>query len=113
VLYTDGGNNVVMRVSDSPQGEWSDTTTLVSNGLNNSGMYGPLVHPMSGSGYFNTVDANGVVVQDNSQYLYYNLSYWGDYNVRLMQTDLEPMKQGLVTGAAAGAVGGTAATSAT
>lgn len=93
VLYTDGGNNVVMRVSDSPQGEWSDTTTLVNNNLTtNTGMYAPMVHPMSGTDYFNTVDANGNVVQDNSQYLYYNLSYWGDYNVRLMQTDLATMK---------------------
>ncbi|OMB93805.1 hypothetical protein A5733_15410 [Mycobacterium sp. NS-7484] len=93
VLYTDGGNNVVMRVSDSPQGEWSDTTTLVSNNLtSNSGMYAPMVHPMSGTDYFNKVDANGNVVEDNSQYLYYNLSYWGDYNVRLMQTDLSSMK---------------------
>lgn len=93
VLYTDGGNNVVMRVSDSPQGEWSDTTTLVNNNLTtNTGMYAPMVHPMSGTDYFNTVDANGNVVQDNSQYLYYNLSYWGDYNVRLMRTDLSSMK---------------------
>ncbi|MED5812962.1 DUF4185 domain-containing protein [Mycolicibacterium sp. 050232] len=93
VLYTDGGNNVVMRVSDSPQGEWSDTTTLVNNDLiSNTGMYAPMVHPMSGTDYFNKVDANGNVVEDNSQYLYYNLSYWGDYNVRLMQTDLSTMK---------------------
>ncbi|MBU9765646.1 DUF4185 domain-containing protein [Mycobacterium sp. TNTM28] len=92
VLYTDGGNNVVMRVSDSPQGQWSDTTTLVANNLiTNTGMYAPMVHPMSGTDYFDTVDEDGNVV-DNSQYLYYNLSYWGDYNVRLMQTDLESMK---------------------
>ncbi|MGV0744505.1 DUF4185 domain-containing protein [Mycolicibacterium sp. XJ870] len=92
VLYTDRGNNVVMRVSESPQGEWSDTTTLVSNNLaTNTGMYAPMVHPMSGTDYFNTTDADGNVV-DNSQYIYYNLSYWGEYNVRLMQTDLEPMK---------------------
>lgn len=93
VLYTDGGNNVVMRVSDSPQGEWSDTTTLVRNNLtDNTGMYAPMVHPMSGTDYFDKVDANGDVVEDNSQYLYYNLSYWGDYNVQLMQTDLSSMK---------------------
>lgn len=93
VLYTDGGNNVVMRVSDSPQGTWSDTTTLVNNNLTtNTGMYAPMIHPMSGTDYFNKVDANGNVVEDNSQYLYYNLSYWGDYNVRLMQTDLSTMK---------------------
>ena len=92
VLYTDGGNNVVMRVSDSPQGEWSDTTTLVQNNLTtNTGMYAPMVHPMSGTHYFDVTNDDGAV-QDNSQYLYYNLSYWGDYNVRLMRTDLSTMK---------------------
>ena len=92
VLYTDGGNDVVMRVSDTPQGTWSDTTTLVNNDLiTDTGMYAPMVHPMSGTDYFNTVDADGNVV-DNSHYLYYNLSYWGPYNVRLLQTDLESMK---------------------
>ena len=59
VLYTDGGNNVVMRVSESPQGEWSDTTTLVRNNLTtDTGMYAPMVHPMSGTDYFNTTDAD-------------------------------------------------------
>ncbi|MUL83760.1 MULTISPECIES: DUF4185 domain-containing protein [unclassified Mycolicibacterium] len=92
VLYTDGGNNVVMRVSDSPQGEWSNTTTLVNNNLTtNTGMYAPMVHPMSGTDYFNSTNADGTIV-DNSHYLYYNLSYWGDYNVQLMRTDLKSMK---------------------
>jgi Domain of unknown function (DUF4185) len=92
VLYTDGGNNVVMRVSDSPQGTWSDTTKLVSNNLTtNTGMYAPMVHPMSGTDYFNSTNADGTIT-DNSHYLYYNLSYWGDYNVQLMRTDLESMK---------------------
>lgn len=91
VLYTDGANDVVMRVSASPQGEWSDTTTLVSNNqTTNTGMYAPMVHPMSGTDYFNVTNADGSV-EDNSRYLYYNLSYWGAYNVRLMRTNLEPM----------------------
>lgn len=92
VLYTDGGNNVVMRVSDSPQGEWSDATVLVANntlvtdpvlGTTQSGMYAPMIHPWSGT------DQLGA---GNEQYLYYNLSYWGAYNVALKQTDLSPMK---------------------
>jgi hypothetical protein len=92
VLYTDGGNNVVMRESDSPQGTWSDPTTLVTNNYTtNTGMYAPMVHPMSGTGYFNTTNPDGTI-QDNSHYLYYDLSYWGDYNVQLMQTDLQSMK---------------------
>lgn len=88
VLYTDGGNNVVMRVSDSPQGQWSDATVLVKNNTNpalgevNTGMYAPMIHPWSGT------DALGA---GNEQYLYYNLSYWDEYNVRTMQTDLSPM----------------------
>ncbi|MDH6194958.1 hypothetical protein M2272_001587 [Mycobacterium frederiksbergense] len=92
VLYTDGGNNVVMRVSDSPQGEWSDATVLVANApastdpvLNTaqSGMYAPMIHPWSGTDKLGT---------GNEQYLYYNLSYWGNYNVALKQTDLAPLK---------------------
>ena len=91
VLYTDGGNNVVMRVSDSPQGEWSDPTVLVANNgaqdpkLNTaqSGMYAPMIHPWSGT------DKLG---DGNEQYLYYNVSYWGAYNVALKQTDLAPLK---------------------
>lgn len=86
-LYTDGGNNVVMRVSDSPQGVWSDPTTLVANNpLNgNTGMYAPMIHPWSGT------DQLGA---GNEQYLYWNLSYWDAYNVDLMQTDLSGMGSG-------------------
>ena len=85
VLYTDGGNNVVMRVSDAPQGEWSDTTVLVGNNplAGDTGMYAPMIHPWSGT------DKLG---SDNTHILYYNVSYWGEYNVRLMQTDLSPMR---------------------
>ena len=84
VLYTDGGNNVVMRVSDSPQGVWSEPTTLIANNPlgSNTGMYAPMIHPWSGT------DKLG---EDNEQYLYYNVSYWGPYNVQLMRTDLSPM----------------------
>jgi hypothetical protein len=90
VLYTNGGNNVVMRVSDSPQGEWSNTTVLVHNNAlvtdavlhtAQSGMYAPMIDPWSGTGQLGA---------GNNQYLYYNLSYWGAYNVALKQTDLSP-----------------------
>ncbi len=82
VLYTDGGNNVVMRVSDSPQGTWSNSTVIRGNdgfGQNTS-MYAPMIHPLSGTGQLEG---------DNDGYsLYYNLSQWNDYNVRLMRADL-------------------------
>lgn len=82
-LHTDANNNVVMRVSDSPQGVWSDPTTLVANDLStNTGMYAPMIHPWSGT------DELGA---GNEQNLYWNLSYWGPYNVQLMQTDLSGM----------------------
>ena len=92
VLYTDGGNNVVMRVSDSPQGQWSDPSVLVANNAfvtdpvlhtAQSGMYAPMINPWSGTGQLGA---------GNDQYLYYNLSYWGAYNVALKQTDLSPAK---------------------
>ena len=72
-----------MRVSKSPQGVWSDPTILVANNLTtNTGMYAPMIHPWSGS------DELG---SENEATLYWNLSYWGDYNVKLMETDLSPM----------------------
>lgn len=86
VLYTDGGNNVVMRVSDSPQGTWSNATVLQANqGYGqNTGMYGPMIHPLSGTGQLQ---------DDNDGYhLYYNLSQWNDYNVRMMRADLSNLR---------------------
>jgi hypothetical protein len=91
VLYTDGGNNVVMRVSDAPQGEWSETTVLVANDplAGDTGMYAPMIHPWSGTEKLGS---------DNTHILYYKVSYWGEYNVRLMQTDLSPMRPDAVSG---------------
>ncbi|WP_157521264.1 DUF4185 domain-containing protein [Mycobacterium sp. ACS4331] len=103
VLYTDGGNNVVMRVSDSPQGTWSDAAVLVANnplkknagtGQANTGMYGPMIHPWSGTGKLKNTDGSA----DDSN-LYFNLSYWGPYNVSLMQTDLSGVKAQYATSA--------------
>jgi len=91
VMYTDGGNNVVMRVSDTPEGAWSNAVVVQGNDgyLPNTSMYAPMIHPLSGTGQL----AGG------KQYLYYNLSQWNntgngsnDYNPRMMQTDLSKLK---------------------
>ncbi len=81
-MYTDGSGSVVMRVSDTPQGVWSDTVTVQEGRLlgSRAGMYAPMIHPLSGTGQ---LDGGA-----NEQYLYYNLSQWNDYNVRMMRTDL-------------------------
>ncbi|OBF36205.1 hypothetical protein A5724_13440 [Mycobacterium sp. ACS1612] len=78
MLYADKNNNVVMRTSNTPQGTWSAPTALVTS-TKVPGLYAPMIHPWSG-----TAD----LPQSESQYLYWNLSTWGDYQVRLMRTDL-------------------------
>jgi hypothetical protein len=85
-LTTDGSNNIVMRVSDSPQGVWSEPTVLVANNPvgPNTGMYAPMIHPWSGTDQ----------LDGDESILYWNLSYWGPYNVQLMETDLAPMREG-------------------
>jgi Domain of unknown function (DUF4185) len=79
ITYTDGGNNVVMRVADTPQGKWSDSITLRSRA---SGWYAPMIHPLSGTSELGA---------GNEQYLYYNLSNWDQYNVHLLRTDIAPL----------------------
>ena len=78
MLYTDQNNNVVMRKADKPQGPWSAPTTLVTS-AQKPGLYAPMIHPWSSTE--NVPDAE-------KQYLYWNLSTWGDYQVQLMRTDL-------------------------
>jgi hypothetical protein len=78
MLYGDKSNNVVMRTSTTPQGTWSAPTTLVTS-TTMPGLYAPMIHPWSGT--TNLPQAEG-------KYLYWNLSTWGDYQVRLMRTDL-------------------------
>jgi hypothetical protein len=78
MLYGDKNNNVVMRTSATPQGTWSAPTTLVTS-TKMPGLYAPMIHPWSGT--TNLPAADG-------KYLYWNLSTWGDYQVRLMRTDL-------------------------
>jgi hypothetical protein len=70
VMYTDQSNNVVMRTSVRPEGPWSDPTTLVTS-ASYPGLYAPMMHPWS-----------------TGQDVYWNLSLWGDYNVKLMHTTL-------------------------
>jgi hypothetical protein len=78
MLYADQNNNVVMRTANQPQGTWSAPTTLVTS-ARVPGLYAPYVHPWSGTD--NLTEAE-------RQYLYWNLSTWNDYQVRLMRTDL-------------------------
>jgi hypothetical protein len=78
MLYADKNNNVVMRTSSTPQGTWSAPTTSVTS-TTMPGLYAPMIHPWSGT-------TN--LPQTDSQYLYWNLSTWNDYQVRLMRTDL-------------------------
>jgi hypothetical protein len=78
MLYGDKYNNVVMRTSTTPQGTWSAPTTLVTS-AKVPGLYAPMIHPWSGTTNVATEDA---------KYLYWNLSTWNDYQVRLMRTDL-------------------------
>ena len=80
VTYTDGRNDVVMRVADTPQGIWSDTITLMPLA---AGWYAPMIHPLSGT---------SALGAGNEQYLYYNLSNWDQYNVHLMRTDISALQ---------------------
>ncbi|MGB7506790.1 MAG: DUF4185 domain-containing protein [Mycobacterium sp.] len=74
VLYGDQSNNIVMRTSDTPEGEWSEATVLM--GQQTGGIYAPMMHPWSPS-----------TVGTGSD-LYWNLSLWSEYNIMLMRTDL-------------------------
>jgi hypothetical protein len=86
VLYGDGNNNIQMRLADTPEGLWSDPVELASS-RDYPGLYAPMIHPWSGTGLL--VDGND---DPDYNYLYWNMSIWGDYNVVLMQTDLSPLQ---------------------
>jgi hypothetical protein len=77
MLYGDSSNRIVMRTADSPEGTWSAPKTLVGS-WTLGGKYAPYIHPWSGTDE----------LTDPGQYLYWNLSTWGNYQVRLMRTDL-------------------------
>ncbi|MCT7658753.1 DUF4185 domain-containing protein [Mycobacterium deserti] len=78
MLYGDSGGKIVMRTATSPEGTWSAPTTLVG-ASSMAGKYAPYIHPWSGSDNVPTAE---------QKYLYWNLSTWNDYQVRLMRTDL-------------------------
>ena len=82
MLYGDSNNSIVMRTADSPQGTWSEPTVLVTAQQVPS-LYAPYIHPWSGT-------AN--LPASEQQYLYWNLSTYNDYQVRLMRTDLTKIK---------------------
>ena len=67
-----------MRKADRPEGPWSAPTTLVTSSKM-PGLYAPMIHPWS---------STTNVPESDRQYLYWNLSTWGDYQVTTMRTDL-------------------------
>jgi hypothetical protein len=71
VLYCNGGNDVVMRTSPTPQGPWGPEQLLVPSMQFPGGIYAPFLHPWS-----------------TGRELYFNLSEWQAYNVMLMKTVL-------------------------
>ncbi|MGE2717916.1 DUF4185 domain-containing protein [Mycolicibacterium litorale] len=78
MLYGDQNNNIVMRKADSPEGPWSAPVTLVT-ASKMPGLYAPMIHPWSSTEHLSP---------EEQQYLYWNLSTWDDYQVKLMRTDL-------------------------
>jgi hypothetical protein len=70
-LYTNGGNDVVMRTAPAPQGPWSPEQVIVPSMQFPGGIYAPFLHPWS-----------------TGRELYFNLSEWSAYNVMLMKTVL-------------------------
>ncbi len=79
VVYGDQYNNIVVRTSDTPEGAWSDATTILNQ--QNGGIYAPMLHPWSPS----------TLAQGTE--LYWNLSLWSEYNVMLMKTDLSKVQR--------------------
>ena len=82
MLYGDSSNQIVMRTADSPQGTWSEPTVLVTSQKVPS-LYAPYIHPWSGTEN---------LPESEQHYLYWNLSTYNDYQVRLMRTDLTKIK---------------------
>jgi len=78
MLYGDSAGRIVIRTADSPEGVWSKPKTLVGS-WTLWGKYAPYIHPWSGTDY---------LPDEPDYYLFWNLSTWGNYQVRLMRTDL-------------------------
>jgi hypothetical protein len=87
VLYTDNTASVVMRTAPRPEGPWSGPLALTTS-AEYAGLYAPMIHPWSSTGYLLDTSGN----PEDPRYLYWNLSQWDQYNVRLMRTDLTPMQ---------------------
>ena len=51
------------------------------------GLYAPMIHPWSGTDLLKKADGS----DEDPQYLYWNMSLWGNYNVTLMRTDLSTL----------------------
>ena len=79
-LYTDEKNDVVMRQAATPEGPWSGTDILLSY-EHLPTLYGAFIHPWSPA--IETVDNE----------LYFTLSTWDAYNVFLMKTDLNLLRE--------------------
>jgi hypothetical protein len=90
VMYGNGANNVILRTADTPEGPWSEPTTVATS-IQYPGLYAPMIHPLSGTGQL--TDSGGAPDVSN---LYWNMSLWGNYNVVLMKTDLTNLKTTLV-----------------
>ena len=71
-MYTSGIDPIVVRTADSPEGPWSDATTLIGPTVL-PGTYGGYMHPWG-------VDSNN---------LYYLVTTWNSYNVFLVRTELD------------------------
>lgn len=71
-MYSSGFDSVVMRTADSPEGPWSDATTLIDYSML-PGVYGAFMHPWALEG----------------KDLYYLVTTWNAYNVFLVRTDLD------------------------
>jgi hypothetical protein len=89
-MYGNGANNVILRTADTPEGPWSEPTTVATS-IQYPGLYAPMIHPLSGTGQL--TDSSGDPDVSN---LYWNMSLWGNYNVVLMKTDLATLKTTLV-----------------
>lgn len=76
-LHGDQYNNIILRTSDRPEGDWSAPTVLM--GQQGGGIYAPMMHPWSPS------------TLGTGTELYFNLSVWSDYNVWLVKTDLSKL----------------------
>ena len=69
-MYSQGYNSIVLRTAESPEGPWSEATTLIDYSIL-PGVYGGFMHPWSQGGD-----------------LYYLVTTWNAYNVFLVRTDL-------------------------